>query len=282
MAPLTITIPTTVTVSPRPATPTAKKVAEWTEKLPTPPASGSPPPRTPLATTSPRPLTPPQEARNSPDTDEFLEQRVKAWATEPKFVVPSRENHSSLDCLLDWAVKKKLSDYATLRLMSTAKPANHLTYLAAALCMDGAAQNLSGNIQTVDFGMPDLEELFYELEWRLCAKNAINHFRTMCGFKEPFPPIHEECKKVMRHLHSEWRRRIDSYGVWATAKFFIKRDESSALYLLLAHNSLYYRAKEWAYAKPIHICSPHDSFWTAYLAEDPSYMDDINAIFGKN
>ena len=85
----------------------------------------------------------------------------------------------------------------------------------------------------------------------------------------------------MRHLHNEWRRRIAQYGVWATAKFFRKRDESSALYLLLAHNSVYYRVTEWAQDKPIKLPSPHDAFWSTYLSEDPRYMDDVKAIFEK-
>jgi len=85
----------------------------------------------------------------------------------------------------------------------------------------------------------------------------------------------------MRHLNNEWKHRVYQYGVWSTAKFFRKRDECSALYLLLAHNQVFYRVTEWAVGRPIRLPSPHESFWSIYLSEDPRYMDDVKSIFEK-
>src|SRR5260221_736647 len=236
-------------------------------KLPTP--AGSPVP------------TPPPSPPSTTSTDEYRASRALNNKFTPDFQIPTRADHPALDCILTYVVQKKHSDYATLQLLSQCKPANDFTRLCQALCIEGAAQRLSGNIQTIDFNTPDLEELFYDLKWRLCAKSAINTFHETCGLPAPYPPCHEECLKTMRHLNNEWKRRVYQYGVWSTAKFFRKCDECSALYLLLAHNTIFYRVSEWAIGRRIILPSPHESFWSIYLSEDHRYMDDVMSIFER-
>ena len=54
-----------------------------------------------------------------------------------------------------------------------------------------------------DFDYQDLEELFYSLEWHLCAKSVINSFYESCSQPIPYPPIHEEATKTFRALYQE-------------------------------------------------------------------------------
>ena len=140
----------------------------------------------------------------------------------------------------------------------------------------------SGTAKTLEFDIPDLEELFYDLEWRLVSKTAINHFHAMCGLDEPYSPLHDECKKTFRHLDNEWRRRVSQYGVWSTAKFMRRRDSTSALYLLLAHGVIYYQVTDWANARPGPLPDPHANMWSNYLEEQAHFLADLQFIFSRS
>jgi len=67
--------------------------------------------------------------------------------------------------MLTYVSAEKVPDYIALRFLSRCTPANDFTYLCQYLCIDGAAQFLSGNVQLVDFNESDLEDLFCNLGW---------------------------------------------------------------------------------------------------------------------
>ena len=123
--------------------------------------------------------------------------------------IPTRQEHTELDHVLTYVVRKQLPDYTAIRMLGQCKPTNDLTRLCQHLCMDGAAQRLSGEIQTFDFDHADLEELFHSLDWHLCSKSVINSFYESCGFTEPYPPLHEQGTKIFRSLSREWTRRCE-------------------------------------------------------------------------
>ena len=99
-----------------------------------------------------------------------------------------------------------MTDYQSLRLMSTCKPTNDLTRLCQTLCQEGAGQHLSGDRQTIPFHeyATDFESLFHELEECLVSKNARNQWYELCGHNILHPPDQEQCTKDFRHLHNEW------------------------------------------------------------------------------
>jgi len=138
--------------------------------------------------------------------------------------------------------------------------------------MDGAAQYLSGRIQSVDFSEPNLADLFGDLEWRLGSKTAKNDFYEACGKPLPFPPMQGALNKEFRQLNNEWTRRMRQYGRWSTAKYFCRRDGSSALYLYLYHPELYTDVTGWAGDRGLVVPSPEDMIWAAYLVEDGSIV----------
>ena len=148
--------------------------------------------------------------------------------------------------------------------------------------IDLRSSHLSGTKKTVEFDVPDLEELFYDLEWRLTSKTAINHFYTTCGLDTPYSELHDECKKTFRHLDNEWRRRVAQHGVWPTLKFMHRCDSTSALYLLLAHNNLYYQITDWAQIRPGPVPNPHDNMWSDYLDGQAHLIADLQFIFGRS
>ena len=140
--------------------------------------------------------------------DEDYKQRTRAYVTT-SWDVPSRQEHTELDHILTYIIRKRLPDYTALRMLGQCEPSNDFTHLCQYLCMDGAAQRFSGEIQTTDFDYMDLEELFWNLEWHLCSKTVINSFYKSCGFKIPYPSLHEQGTKIFRSLSCKWERRSE-------------------------------------------------------------------------
>jgi len=137
------------------------------------------------------------------------------WATDASYApplsisnvhwdIPSRQNHPQLNAMLTYVSAEKVPDYIALCFLSRCTPANDFTRLCQYLCMDRAAQFLSGNIQSVDFNKSDLEDLFCNLEWRMGAKTTKNEFYETCGHPPPFLPMQEACNKEFRRLNNEW------------------------------------------------------------------------------
>src|SRR5712691_1087750 len=74
--------------------------------------------------------------------------------------IPSRQDHPHLDKMLKYISQEQIADYEALCQLSKCTPTDHFTHLCSYLCMDRAAQYLSGNVQTVHFEEPDIEDLF--------------------------------------------------------------------------------------------------------------------------
>jgi len=91
--------------------------------------------------------------------------------------------------MLTYVSTEKVPNYITLCFLSKCTPPNNFTCLCQYLCMDGATQFLSGNIQSVNFEEPDLKDLFCNLEWQMGAKTTKNEFYKACGHPPPFPPM---------------------------------------------------------------------------------------------
>jgi hypothetical protein len=176
--------------------------------------------------------------------------------------------------MLAQIIDQRASDYAALHLLAKCKPANHFTSLCQHLCIEGAAQFLSGRAQTVEFDQ-ELEELFWDLEWRLASKTAKNDFYEACGLPPPHPPLQEKCQKAVRKLNTDWLKRVAQYDVWPTAKYFRRRDEASALYLSLYHDTLFTRANQWFADKQIAVPDPQQSFWAIYLQEEGAHVPNL-------
>jgi len=173
----------------------------------------------PILPTSP-PLSPPSSSVTSdslPDATWNFEQSSQQSSTtrptspassittvELPWDIPSHQNHPQLDAMLTYVSAEKVPDYIALRFLSRCTPTNDFTCLCQYLCMDGAAQFLSGNIQSVDFNKSNLEDLFHDLEWRMGAKTTKNEFYEACGRPPPFPPMQEACDKEFRRLNREW------------------------------------------------------------------------------
>jgi len=190
--------------------------------------------------------------------------------------IPSRQNHPQLDAMLTYVSTEEVPDYVALHFLAKCTPANDFTRLCSYLCMDGATQYLSGCIQSVNFKEPILEDLFLNLEWRLGSKMAKNDFYEACGKPPPFPPMQGALNKEFQQLNNEWTRRARQYGRWSTAKYFRRRDGSSALYLYLYHPELYVDVTQWAGDCSHIVPSPEDMIWAAYLVEDRSTVPTLD------
>ena len=118
----------------------------------------------------------------------------------------------------------------------------------------------------VDFTETNLQDLFDDLEWHLVAKDTINSFYEECGFPPPHDAYKEECMKTFQRLHREWERRVPQYSEFSTAKFFRRRDETSALYLGMYHLEAFARATNWGEGR-FNLPDPFQSYWSEYIRE---------------
>ena len=176
--------------------------------------------------------------------------------------------------MLAHIMEQKIPDYTALHHLAKCTPPNHFTSLCQHLCIEGAAQWLLGCVQTIDFRQ-ELEELFWDLEWRLVAKTAKNNFYAACRQPTPHPPMQEACQKVMRKYNNEWTKRVNKYGVWPTAKYFRRRNEPSALYLSLYHDTLFLRADQWFQDKQTEVPDSQQSIWAEFLREDGAHVPNL-------
>ena len=209
------------------------------------------------------------------------DEAYEEWAySATPWNIPTRQEHTELNHVLAYIVRKQLPDYTVIRMLGQCEPINDLTRLCQHLCMDGAAQRLSGEIQTFDFNHTDLEELFYNLDWHLCSKSVINSFYESCGFTEPYPPLHKQGTKIFRSLSRKWTRRCERFGPTATAKYLGKREETSALYLFLFQN-------DWFASVTLHylqckqyLPQPKNSFWWQVFQQDLELYNKVLDIEG--
>jgi hypothetical protein len=209
-----------------------------------------------------------------------VEEEENLWpsnANEPQWDIPQRTDHPQLDNLLNHITRAKIPDYVALHCLAKCTPPNHFTALCQHLCIEGAAQYLSGRVQTVNFGEQNLEDLFWDLEWRLSSKSAKNSFYEACGHPPPHPPMREECHRTFQKLHNEWKRRVDKYGLVPTNKFFRRRDGASALYLFLFHTNTYANLESWAQSTHGDIPNPFDTIWAEYLVEDADRVGELGS-----
>ena len=238
--------------SSRSSSPSVYYSAEEGALTPPPP---SPPP---VAMSTSKELPPPIQApSNSAVT--LVNEEENTWPAkldELQWDIPSHVDYPRLDALLTHITLARTPDYVALHQLAKIKPPNHFTCLCQHLCMEGAAQYLSGRIQTVDFSTQDLEELFWDLEWHLSSKTVKNDFYEACGHPPPHPPMQEECCKVFRKLHEEWTRRATRYGQGSTNKFFRRCNELSALYLLIFHQDKYTEVDEWICKTQANVPNP--------------------------
>jgi hypothetical protein len=193
--------------------------------------------------------------------------------------VPTRAIHPALDAQMQWIAKhKRHNDYEILRILSQARPANDLTHLCSCLCMDGAAQGLSDKTCTL-FAMRnqwDLDDLFFELLPHLVSNSGIQTFHDMCGRDNPNHSARKQCQSSFRSMDNEWERRAPKYGEEGTGKFFLRRSNTDALYVLIFHPELYKRlisdpARHRFYTAP--YFDPYDSVWVQILSQDPDALD---------
>ena len=150
------------------------------------------------------PHHPPRTTDYNTDNEDYKQRTRDCVATS--WDIPSWQEHVELNHVLTYVIRKRLPDYTALRMLGQCEPSNDFMRLCQHLCMDGAAQRFSGEIQTTDFDYTDLEELFWNLEWHLCSKIVINLFYESCGFEIPYPPPHEQGTKIFRSLSCEWER----------------------------------------------------------------------------
>jgi len=141
--------------------------------------------------------------------------------------------------------------------------------------MDGAAQQFSGDYQTTNFDYDDLEELFYSLEWHLCAKSIINSFYKSCGQPIPYPPTHKEATKTFRVLHCEWERQSERYRPNAITKYLQRHNETSALYLYIFHYKWFITTNITFIQQGQVVPKPKESFWCSVFADNLKLYNKI-------
>ena len=220
-----------------------------------------------------------QNQLDTTDYDADTEERI-SYNVATEWDIPSRQEHAELDHVLTYITRKHLPDYTALRMLGQCEPANDFTRLCQHLCMDGAAQRFSGEIQTTDFDYADLEELFWNLEWHLCSKTVINSFYESCGFDIPYPPLHEQGTKTFRSLSREWERRSERFGPTATAKYLRKREETSALYLFIFQNDWFATTTLYYLQKGQYLPQPEHSFWWQVFRQDHALYNKVLDIEG--